>query len=135
MPPDDVARAHALRCALLAKGAESLAAEAQELGPLENAPTAEEYRAQAVSLRRRYVLATVTARPKRRTPASLRLPQRSPRSRRRRVTSGPRKARAPDDSEPSGDGGEPEPSSGCPPSPQPVDFLDAVALSLGWVRA
>jgi hypothetical protein len=107
---DDVTRAaHARRCAQLAKGAESLATEAEELGPLENAPTAEEYRAQAVSLRRRYVLATATARPNRQRAVSLRLPQRSPRPRRRRVTSGPRKARAPADddgsSEPEGERG------------------------------
>lgn len=55
--------------------------------------------------------------------------------RRRRVTSGPRKARAPDDGDSSGDVGEPETPSGCSTSPQPFDFLDALALSLGWERA
>jgi hypothetical protein len=55
--------------------------------------------------------------------------------RRRRVTSGPRKARAPDDDGSSGHLGEPEESSGCSTSPQQFDLLDAVALSLGWERA
>jgi hypothetical protein len=68
-------------------------------------------------------------RPQRRGPRARRV------ARRQRVTSGPRKARAPDESDPSGHGEEPEPSSGCSPSPQPLDLLDAVALSLGWERA
>ena len=68
-------------------------------------------------------------------PSTSHLPRRyrAPR-RRRNVRSGPRKARAPSGDDPSGDGGEPEPSSGCSPSPQPVDFVDALALSLGWGR-
>jgi hypothetical protein len=64
--------------------------------------------------------------------------QRGPRARRvarrQRVTSGPRKARAPDDDGSSGDVGEPGKPPGCSPSPHNIDLLDVVALHLGWKR-
>jgi hypothetical protein len=80
-----------------------------------------------------------------RTPSRPKLPDRAvrprgyrrggPRTRRARVTSGPRKARAPGSSEPSGRGKRLERtgSSGSP-SPKQPDFIDAAALSLSWGR-
>jgi hypothetical protein len=55
--------------------------------------------------------------------------------RRRNIRTRRAKARAPsgDDSS-SGHVGEPEASSRCSTSPQELDFLDAVAFSLGWGR-
>jgi hypothetical protein len=53
---------------------------------------------------------------------------------RRNVRTRRAKARAPDDDGSSGHVGEPEKSSGCSPSPEQLDALDLVALSLGWER-
>jgi hypothetical protein len=131
MPPDAVALAR--RLAVLARQAESLAEDAEQDGPFKDGMGAEHFKAQAASLRRQHII--ITARPNIERLRNMRLSQRSPRPRRRRVTSGPRKARAPDEGDPSGDGGEPEESSGCSTSPSQPDFLDAVALSLGWERA
>jgi hypothetical protein len=121
---DDVALAHARRCAQLAGFSDDLAAEADELGQLEDAPTAAEYRAQAAALRLKSVSAKALyhRRLRRRPQTRTRLRGRTARRRSRRVTSGPRKARAPgplDDGEPS------EP---------PLDVFDGLVLALGWER-
>jgi hypothetical protein len=119
--------------AVLAHQAESLAEDAEQNGPFKDGTGAEHFKAQAASLRRQHVL--ITPRPNTERVRNMRLSQRTARPRRRRITSGPRKARAPDDGDPSGHVEEPGESSGCSTSPSQFDFLDAVALSLGWERA
>jgi hypothetical protein len=119
--PADVALAHARRCAQLAGFSDDLAAEADEYGQLDDAPTAAEYRAQASALRLRSVPAKALYRRRLRPQTRTRLRGRTARRRSRRVTSGPRRARAPG---PLGDD----------PEPPELDLLDAAVLALGWGR-
>jgi hypothetical protein len=115
MPPDELTKADALGSAAAWDG--------------EEAPTFK-----PVSVRRYFPnRALFRTRGSRRTLRTLkpvartRVCARGPR--RPRVTSGPRKARAPDDDGSLGDVGEPEEPSGCSPSPGQADRLDALALS------
>jgi hypothetical protein len=133
MPPDAAAvkLAHARRCLGLARQAESLAEDAEQNGPFKDWTGAEHFRAQAVSLRRQSILNYSAGGTFRTLPpaATSRRREGSARRRSRRVASGRRQARAPGSS----DDGSSEGGSGS--AAHSLDLLDAVAFSLGWVRA